>query len=343
MEKSSKNAERAIGRVTDVKAYIIRGELISKEKFEASPRVSLYANDLFVVTVPAANIALQSENEKGKFTLPFEFKIGDPLRKLIPNNARINVCFEEGAQNHFEIPNSISKFSFGAAKDGGAKLKEMLAGDYEITHWGYLAKTFSKNPKRKMEFLREYKIAQKVVEGTGKSLPFTGGNLLGLIRNNDFIPNDYDLDTGIYFFAESAEDAGEQYGAYLPKLIDSAKNFNVNVKAINPGQLFLNSSDTDESVYIDLLFGWYQPDGFWYRLTSFGGKLNVESFEYKTIDFLGKAVVIPKHAEAELVLTYGEDWHHPKPIYRPHRKEEVLEVLKRFRDTCVVGHSKFFK
>jgi hypothetical protein len=77
-------------------------------------------------------------------------------------------------------------------------------------------------------------------------------------------------------------------------------------------------------------------------LTSFGGKLNVVAFEYETVELLGKKVLIPKHAEAELVITYGEDWRPPKPIYRPHRKEEVLKVLRTFRNACAVGHSKFF-
>lgn len=261
----------------------------------------------------------------------FHFRIHEKLRKLMPKDGIISVRVEIDGKE-VGRPETLCLPYEGHATDGGEKLQEMLSTKYHVDHWGGLKMPFGKAPGRKKLFLDEYQQVRSLMSLLGHDLYLTGGNLLGAIREFDFLPHDDDLDSSFCLHAKGPVEASIMYIDFLKRLLPAVAALGGDVRFVNPGQL--NLAATRGGTGIDMMVGWLQPDGMWYRFTSFGGMLGVPKFRTREIGLLGQTVLVPQYAERELEITYGVGWKHPDPGYSPSRKQEINKVLSTFEGAC---------
>ena len=143
--------------------------------------------------------------------------------------------------------------------------------------------------------------AKKILDENGIVFMPIYGTLLGIIRQNDFIPNDYDMDLSIF-------------GKDRQRFIDLIPEFN------KYGIEFTRCSEPwvytfrYKSAYCDF---YTIMDSCWpykYRYARLVTKYIEKSFfkDFQKVDFIGTQFDVPKNPEKLLEYFYGKDWRIPK-------------------------------
>ena len=299
---------------------------------EPSPTiVKLYIDDIVIRSRRADNDRADIEKQSGSLTTGFNFFINPKLLNHLPSAGTVRVV---AGPDEKELPfaKGVTPVVNGGSPDGGNTLRKMLSDKWHIDHWGQLQISFAKEPGKKERYLDFYCEVSAICRSiSGIDLYLTGGNLLGIIREFDFIPHDDDIDASFCVRANSVADAAEQFFAHFDKLVPRLLALGYTVSIVNVCQFHVFRGGAG----LDIFMGWIDDSGQWYRYTGAGGNLGTKQFRTRKIDFLGRPVLIPQYAERELDLTYGENWKNPDPHFFWRTPTDVKIVMNDLQNVAL--------
>lgn len=146
------------------------------------------------------------------------------------------------------------------------------------------------------------KHAKEILDKAGIVFMPMYGTLLGIIRQNDFIPKDYDMDLAVF-------------GRDRQNLIDLIPEFDkVGIKFTRCSEPWVytfkyKSADCDFYMINDSCWPYN------YRYVRIVTKYIQRNFftELKTVNFKGVDISVPKRSEELMEYFYGREWRIPKP------------------------------
>lgn len=273
--------------------------------------VRLFVDDIPIRSRRADNERSDIERGGGQLLSGFNFQINPNLLQHLPKRGRVRVLVGDD-MTELPLLQGKSNEMPGGADDGGARLKEMLASKYHIDHWGSLQISFAKEPGKKermLDFYCEMRALFRIYEGI--DIYLTGGNLLGLIREFDFLGHDDDVDAAFTVEADTPAEAARLFfnifGSVAPKLYATGYE----IKLVDVGHFHVFRKGIEA---LDVFLGWITRDKYWYRFVGAGGYLGTGAVRTREIDYLGRKVLIPQYPERELDLTY-RNWREPDPHF----------------------------
>ena len=178
-------------------------------------------------------------------------------------------------------------------------------------------------------FLDAYDRMNSIFEKNfGYKLYFIGGNLLGFIRENDFLEHEKDMDISYFSKYTDVEDVRKEILEIINTLIDSGE------------QLYFFRGDysliknyfrwrVDERDRIDVMPTWNQ-DGMIYRPTFVGYQGTKDIIlPLKKEKFYGHDIYIPNQPEVKLANVYGDDWRTPNKGFKKksRKSEETANIV----------------
>jgi glycosyltransferase involved in cell wall biosynthesis len=170
------------------------------------------------------------------------------------------------------------------------------------------------------------------------SYPFYG-NLLGAIRDNDFIKHDVGgFDAGYVSRHTSAEEVKAEFLAVCRTLLDHGYDLR-----LDPWCVMVREHPT-EPYFVDVNYGWFSPDGelglsFGWRYPPVTDRAGFEAPRSNPIG--GHLVPVPGNAEQVLEQIYGPNWPIPDQgfdldahLHRDLRYLLTVEELEALRASC---------
>lgn len=137
------------------------------------------------------------------------------------------------------------------------------------------------------------------------------GTCLGIVRENDFIGHDQDVDVGVMIQTGNAHEAIED-------LVRLGFAIHHSYGSVERG---LEVALIRDACKVDLFF-FYQDGGKLYHAAWRGDQMIRLEFDagaimpLKTVEFVGRQIPIPGHPVEYLVARYGPDWRTPKTNWR---------------------------
>lgn len=304
--------EKAVGMVTDL-GFLSGGESPVRGRLPADsdqdPTVKLMVNGLAVTSTSAAHTL--------EGNLGFSFKCTGLMEYLGDGDT---VSFErrgealgiDGGNNRCVFrPGYESRF---------AELRDRLANGYVFENLGRFVE--GNTPRRKWATLDLYdEIRELVTREAGYQVYPMYGNLLGAIRENDFITHDVGgFDVAYVSKHRRADAVRDEFVSICRMLVDGGYHLK-----LKPWSAYVRPQRASD-VFVDLNYGWFNT----------GGELNLSFGWRKTpvidpglLTFPREAplgrhwVPVPGNAEAVLNQIYGPTWITPNQGYSP------VEELKR--------------
>ena len=261
------------------------------------------------------------ESAEGLFSFTFAFGRSSLVR--FPNSADIDLEVEGAALAHSSGPHHFQV----EVEQGDGTLRRWLDDGYIINKWGQLKLPISLKPEWGRQVLALYEEFSDYFEDRFQRRPlFIAGTLLGLVRENNFLPFDDDMDVG--YFSDLTEP--EAVRDEMFEMLKTMKRDGLQVKVGHNGGFYkLGSSGVD----FDVFPSWYYRDRIWHPQSESMPSDPSLMHPPRPVDFLGARVFIPNRPEDYLALHYGENWRIPDPHYVERKAPGVLKVLSRARLT----------
>lgn len=143
------------------------------------------------------------------------------------------------------------------------------------------------------------------------------GSFLGLIRENGFLPHDYDIDIGVFedeIDIDATIAAVARSGRFVLKKYDhhTSSLFRPEIEVVNPAIPYILKLVHLSGVHIDLFIHYRDtqstPASYWHGSSLH--RWNNSPFELKTYNFYDMQVLGPADADTYLTENYG-DWRTP--------------------------------
>jgi len=302
MMRSNRNP--IMGFLEDVRNNSVYGWCSSKHGSQPLI-VKLYVDDIFIKARRADNEREDVLNNGGELLSGFNFHINRKLLKHLPRQAQVRIFVGD---EEFRLPLIQGKSDIiqGGADDGGQNLRRMLADRWHVDHWGQLKIAFSKAPEMKIKCLLLYiEMRSFFKKEEGIDIYLTGGNLLGLVREFDFLEHDDDIDAAYCIQAEAIEEVADQFFAMFDRIVPKLIELGYIIDLVHCGQFCIIQP---KGHGLDIFTGWLNSQNEWHRMTGAGGHLGTSKFNVREYDFMEHKVLLPQYSEKELDLTYGENW-----------------------------------
>lgn len=299
------------------------------EKIKKPLLVSLFLNDIFIRSQLANNEEDSGsiEIEGRKINSRFIFHVGNNLLGKLPLKSRIKISIDNEV---LPFKNGVNNYLNGSSDDNGEKLISMLEGKFQIDHWGTLHRSFGKNPELKKKYTDFYSFWRYFFkEQENIDLYLTGGNLLGLVRENDFLDHDDDIDVAFCVEESSLEKVADVFFEIFDKISPKILFLGYKIKLMNVCHFQIVKSN---GVVLDIFMSWITPDKKYYRYFGVGGDFGVDKLETKQIDYLGNYVLIPQFSEKEVALAYGNGWIEYDPYFVWEVSNDVKKIMRKLRD-----------
>ena len=211
---------------------------------------------------------------------------------------------------------------------------------YKYIYYPYKVNKYKKKFKSKRSiFIKEGENALKAfVDCMNKNeitywLEF--GSLLGVYRDGSFVPNEIDIDTGVFL-----KDAGRVYEALVKDGFKLVREFHV------VGENGLEQTYEYNGTTIDVMY-FFEKDGlFWCNGAQFSPDVRrgvlfehivtahyFNRFECVDIQFLGRKISIPSYVEEHLMEIYGKGFR----VYDPNFKGDLNKIYYRLSEKKGIG------
>lgn len=318
------NSSAQTGRIGEI-------DTVSKRKIAGWITIDLpseTALDLYISDIPIRSHRAEIYDKNDPARKRFAFLIGEKLLNKLPANASVEVRlptsdlslpFSEGVRKNFP----------GNASDDGAELRGLLDAKWQIDHWGNMHVAFGKDPSLLEKCAKIYALGRNLIrKELDKELYVTGGNLLGLVREGKFLDHDDDIDASMIIDADDSDQAADAFFRYVEQLAPAAKAAGLRLKIASPLHFYIIKPGLP---YLDVLAGWFTRDGYWCRPSGYGGNIGATEFLFDEVEYLGTQMAIPRHAETELVLTYGDGWSKKDEQYSKVRPQEPLKLVNEMK------------
>ncbi|MGW6175318.1 methyltransferase domain-containing protein [Arthrobacter sp. NPDC055138] len=321
-----------VGEVTRFAIDGIGGTVRTGSQQTSNERVTLYINDVPVMTAPVQ----MDGNGYGTF----EFGVND-LWRFAQRTDALSVQYGDkalrmpsGGTSHPPLRNGREsldalkrRFARGEAFDREGKIA-FLPKDQD-TAW-------------QDGVLSLYGEVAKVIKGvTGSEAFLYSGTLLGYVRENGFIPHDKDMDCGYLSQAANAEEAQREFVEVGRALI--AAGYQVTPKA---SCIAVRDREGSRDM-VDIAHLFRKPNGF----VGFPfGTVGVE--EVPAEDFLpvqestlsGHPVTVPNRPDRVVAHVYGDDWRIPNPDFKwkDARRRRDPQALLSYTDRTRLAMDDFY-
>lgn len=295
-----------------------RGKLRIRASFpSAAPAmVAIRLAGEVVREVPAAL------TEDGKCA--FSFAFGKSSLPHFPNPAEIALDVDGAVIPHVSGRHSISV----EIPRGDGTLHQRLRDGYVIDKWGQLKLPIGLKPEWAKAVLILYERFSDYFDGRfGRRPFFIAGTLLGLVRDNDFLPFDDDMDVGYFSMLTSPEAVRDELFEMLKTMVEDGWNVRV---GHNGGFYKVYGDGAD----FDVFPSWAYESRLWLPQSQSMPAGPDLMHPPKAVPFRGARVFVPNRPEDYLALHYGPSWRVPDPNYLETKKPGVLEVLSRARLTA---------
>ncbi len=292
--KAPPGTVRTLGPLEDATEKAVSGTTRS-----AGAQVTLYVNDIPVVTTHSHGAGKTG----GRFYLrchELADYLGDGDRISLRDAAGSCLVIGKDATTHV--------VSNGRASQVEA-LKARLAQGDVFSKFGRLSRGWT--PERKQAVRRLFEaVADELKRGFDYDLMPAYGNLLGAVREGDFIVHDAGMFDTMYL-SRHAEPAPVVEEAF--RIVTHLAAAGFAVKGAKSCTVYI-TSPADRSVALDFSWAWFDPEGnFDISVGSrFRKSRDREGYDRFATAFLGDwPVRIPGNAEEILFQLYGENWRIP--------------------------------
>jgi len=180
--------------------------------------------------------------------------------------------------------------------------KILFARDLEWTGHG-VVKTFRFwQPEQKIKYMKMANSLASALQDFTPYVAFGFGSVLSMIRDNDFIPHDDDLDLIIALDPSTFGDAKQRLQTFLEGRGFTCYGKNLSHFGVNTG--------TNETA-VDVFIGFIEDDRVSWFPSRRGGLDFAVVFPVQHREFFGQMAPIPADPERYLAVTYGPDWREP--------------------------------
>src|SRR5690606_24928597 len=226
------------------------------------------------------------------------------------------------------IPHASGRLSVPVeVPSGDGTLDQRLRDGYVIDKWGQLKLPISLRPEWAQTVLSLYERFSDYFDRRFERRPFLiAGSLLGLVRENGFLPFDDDMDVGYFSMLPSPEAVRDEMFDMLRAMLEDGWKVRL---GHNGGFYKVIENDVD----FDVFPSWAYKSRIWLPQSQSMPAEPDLMHPPRAVEFLGARVFVPNRAEDYLALHYGPNWRVPDPTYLEKKKPGVLKVLKRARLT----------
>lgn len=294
-----------------------KGKLRVRAKFpsDAPKRVSIRLAGEVAREVPA------EPGEEGICSVSFAF--GKSSLAHFPNPAELELEVDGAV-----IPHTSGRHTVAVeVPRGDGTLHQRLRDGYVIDKWGQLKLPIALKPEWANAVLSLYVRFADYFDRRFEQRPFfIAGSLLGLVRENGFLPFDDDMDVGYYSMLTSPEAVRDEMFEMLRAMLEDGWD----VRLGHNGGFY---KVVEDGVDFDVFPSWAYESRIWLPQSQSMPAEPDLMHPPRAVEFLGARVFVPNRAEDYLALHYGPNWREPDPTYLEKKKPGVLKVLKRARLT----------
>lgn len=253
----------------------------------------------------------------------FKLAIHQTLRDKLPPTNIIEARLSDGAA----LP-SVNNYLCELTGTNGVSAQELsdafASGSILIPKSGLLLRPIAARKGWAPIALQSYQEAEHALQAhLGKNLFVAYGTLLGLIRENQLLGHDDDVDAMFLLDSTNAKAAGREFADIAQKLSTAGEKI---TKVFPGGNLHWQASS---GIVLDVFGCWADKDTLNGYMFSFPGSksdvLPTTRRELHNID-----VAIPAAPERFLEGIYGHDWRIPDPQFQWQPSQEIMNRMTEF-------------
>lgn len=293
-EKKRTGKVKSLGPLVDAEEKFITGQTVTD-----GDRVTLFLNDVPVITTHS--------HVSGKSKGRFYFKCKE-LADYIGDEDEVTI--RDASGRHLKIGrHGTSHVISNGQKSRFEELTAKLGQGYVFTKFGRLSEGWTESRKLAARRLFEA-VADELKREFGYVMVPAYGNLLGAVREGDFIVHDAGLFDTIYLSEHSEP---ELVVAEAVRIVTHLYEAGFYIKGAKDCTVYV-TTPTDRSVALDFSWAWFGPDGCFDM--SVGSRFEKSRDRDGFLKFADACignwpVKIPGNAEEILFQLYGENWRIP--------------------------------